>query len=190
MAGTHPLRGPNAEEFGPRFPPLSDAYDLELRRYVHKAWKSVIPPQSRRRLHEGVYAFVGGPRYVNFLEVNQFSVLLENVNSKNSYETRAECRMLRQLGADLVGMSTVPEIVAARHCGIRVIALSLVTNNAVLSPVPRGDDHLLEAKEAKELDVILKEGKADHEEVIEAARSAAIDMQVSRLMIPHKKTRY
>ena len=191
MAGTHPLRGPNAEEFGPRFPPLSDAYDLELRRHVHKAWKSVIPPQSRRRLHEGVYAFVGGPRYVSFLEVDRFSVPLEKkTNSKNSYETRAECRMLRQLGADLVGMSTVPEIVAARHCGIRVIALSLVTNNAVLSPVPRGDDHLLEAKEAKELDVILKEGKANHEEVIEAARSAAIDMQVSRLIIPHNKTRY
>jgi len=64
LAGTHPLRGPNVEEFGPRFPPLSDAYDLELRRYVHKAWKTVIPPQSKRRLHEGVYAFVGGPRCV------------------------------------------------------------------------------------------------------------------------------
>ncbi|BCR89075.1 purine-nucleoside phosphorylase [Aspergillus chevalieri] len=155
LAGTHPLRGPNVEEFGPRFPPLSDAYDLELRRYVHKAWKTVIPPQSKRRLHEGVYAFVGGP----------------------SYETRAECRMLRQLGADLVGMSTVPEIVAARHCGLRVIALSLVTNKAVLSPVPRGDDHLLERKEAEELDAILREGKASHEEVLEAARFAALDMQ-------------
>ncbi|OJJ84915.1 purine-nucleoside phosphorylase [Aspergillus glaucus CBS 516.65] len=155
LAGTHPLRGPNVEEFGPRFPPLSDAYDLELRRYVHKAWKTVIPSQSKRRLHEGAYAFVGGP----------------------SYETRAECRMLRQLGADLVGMSTVPEIVAARHCDLRVIALSLVTNKAVLSPVPRGDDHLLEAKEAEELDAILQEGKANHEEVLEAARSAALDMQ-------------
>lgn len=87
--------------------------------------------------------------------------------------------MLRQLGADLVGMSTVPEIVAARHCDLRVIALSLVTNKAVLSPVPRGDDHLLEKKEAEELDAILQEGKANHEEVLEAARSAALDMQVS-----------
>lgn len=101
----------------------------------------------------------------------------------SSYETRAECRLLRQLGADVVGMSTVPEIVAARHCGIRVIALSLVTNNAVLSPVPRGDDHLLEGKEAKDLDVLVQEGKANHEEVIEAARSAAFDMEVSHLEI-------
>lgn len=64
LAGIHPLRGPNAEEFGPRFPPLSDAYDLELRRNVHKAWKTVIPSQSKRRLHEGVYVFAGGPRCV------------------------------------------------------------------------------------------------------------------------------
>lgn len=58
------MRGPNAEEFGVRFPPLSDAYDLDLRRFVHKAWKKVIPSDSKRRLHEGVYAFVGGPRLV------------------------------------------------------------------------------------------------------------------------------
>lgn len=62
LAGTHPLRGPNAEEFGVRFPPLSDAYDLELRRTMHRSWKSVIPAERKRRLHEGVYAFVGGPR--------------------------------------------------------------------------------------------------------------------------------
>lgn len=61
LAGTHPLRGPNEEEFGVRFPPLSDAYDLELRRHVHRAWNDVVPSQSKRRLHEGVYAFVGGP---------------------------------------------------------------------------------------------------------------------------------
>lgn len=61
LAGVHPLRGPNAEEFGVRFPPLSDAYDLGLRRHVHHAWKEVIPAQSTRKLHEGVYAFVGGP---------------------------------------------------------------------------------------------------------------------------------
>lgn len=155
FAGTHPLRGPNTEEFGPRFPPLSDAYDLELRRHAHQAWKAVISENSTRRLHEGVYAFVAGP----------------------SYETRAECRMLRQVGADLVGMSTVPEIIVARHCGIRVLAFSLVTNKAVLSPVPRGDDHLLQAKDVKELDSILQEGKANHEEVLEAGRTAAIDMQ-------------
>ncbi|KAJ5092251.1 hypothetical protein NUU61_007121 [Penicillium alfredii] len=155
LAGVHPLRGPNAEEFGVRFPPLSDAYDLDLRRQVHQAWKAVIPTGSTRRLHEGVYAFVGGP----------------------TYETRAESRMLRLLGADVVGMSTVPEIVVARHCGVRVLAFSLVTNNAVLSPVPRGDEDIFQNKAAGELSAILEEGKAGHEEVLEAGRTAALDMQ-------------
>ncbi|KAJ6076609.1 hypothetical protein N7499_008590 [Penicillium canescens] len=155
LAGTHPLRGPNEEEFGVRFPPLSDAYDLELRRHVHQAWKTVISPESNRKLHEGVYAFVGGP----------------------TYETRAESRMLRMLGADVVGMSTVPEIVVARHCGLRLLAFSLVTNKAVLSPVPRGDEDLLQGKAADELTAILEEGKAGHEEVLEAGRAAALDMQ-------------
>ncbi|KAJ6120227.1 purine nucleoside phosphorylase [Penicillium sp. IBT 18751x] len=155
LAGTHPLRGPNAEEFGVRFPPLSDAYDLDLRRRVHQAWKAVIPSRSTRKLHEGVYAFVGGP----------------------TYETRAESRMLRMLGADVVGMSTVPEIVVARHCGLRVLAFSLVTNNAVLAPVPRGDELVLQDKDAGELTAILEEGKAGHEEVLEAGRTAALDMQ-------------
>ena len=62
LAGVHPLRGPNADEFGLRFPPLSDAYDLSLRRSLHAAWKKNIVHESKRRLHEGVYAFVGGPR--------------------------------------------------------------------------------------------------------------------------------
>ena len=64
LAGIHPLRGPNIDQFGVRFPPLSDAYDIELRRFVHSAWQKVVPANSRRRLHEGVYAYVGGPRYV------------------------------------------------------------------------------------------------------------------------------
>ncbi|WEW61858.1 Purine nucleoside phosphorylase [Emydomyces testavorans] len=155
LSGLHPLRGPNEEEFGVRFPALSDAYDIELRRTAHRAWNKVIPVESRRRIHEGVYAFCAGP----------------------SFETRAECRFLRQLGADLVGMSTVPEIIVARHCGLRVLALSLVTNNAVLSPVPRGDEHLLQETDKTQLDKIVEEGRANHEEVLEAGRRAAADVQ-------------
>lgn len=64
LGGLHPLRGPNVDDFGIRFPSLSDAYDLELRRLVHKAWGKVIHPERKRRLHEGVYAFVSGPRLV------------------------------------------------------------------------------------------------------------------------------
>ncbi|CAG7927084.1 unnamed protein product [Penicillium olsonii] len=154
LAGTHPLRGPNEDDFGVRFPPLSDAYDLELRRHVHQTWKKMSSSENRK-LHEGVYAYVGGP----------------------TYETRAESRMLRMMGADVVGMSTVPEIVTARHCGLRVLAFSLVTNKAVLAPVPRGDEESFQGKSAEELNAVLEEGKAGHEEVLEAGRAAALDMQ-------------
>ncbi|KAK6349701.1 hypothetical protein TWF696_005980 [Orbilia brochopaga] len=150
LAGIHPLRGPNAEEFGPRFPPLSDAYDLELRRFAHIAYKRLQLSIPTRRLHEGVYAFVSGP----------------------SFETRAECRMLRILGADVVGMSTVPEIIAARHAGMRILAMSLVTNQAVLEAGPRGDAPIVgDAQKIMEL------GAANHLEVLEAGKMAANDMQ-------------
>jgi len=155
LAGIHPLRGPNAEEFGLRFPPLSDGYDLHLRRTAHEAWKQLSSKQSTRKLHEGVYAFVGGP----------------------SYETRAECRMLRGFGADVVGMSTVPEVIIARHSGVRVLAISLVTNNAVLDAGPHGDDPSLEGLTTSQLLQSSEMGKANHEEVLEAGRMAAIDMQ-------------
>lgn len=62
LAGVHPLRGPNLEDFGLRFPPLSDAYDLDLRMRAHRAWITSKASPSNRKLHEGVYAFVGGPR--------------------------------------------------------------------------------------------------------------------------------
>ncbi|KAF1851121.1 uncharacterized protein K460DRAFT_328767 [Cucurbitaria berberidis CBS 394.84] len=155
LVGIHPLRGPNIEEFGVRFPPLSDAYDLDLRRRTHQAWVKLGLNQQQRRLHEGVYAFVAGP----------------------TYETRAECRMLNMLGADVVGMSTVPEIIVARHAGIRVLAFSLVTNVAVLEAGSRGDDAEIQALSRTELVENLSKGKANHEEVLEAGREAAKDMQ-------------
>ncbi|GAB7360171.1 hypothetical protein MBLNU230_g7933t1 [Neophaeotheca triangularis] len=156
LVGFHPLRGINEEEFGTRFPPLSDAYDLSLRMLAHRSWKDLRQQSpSQRKMHEGVYAFVAGP----------------------SYETRTECRMLRGFGADLVGMSTVPEIVAARHSGMRVLGFSLVTNNAVLEPVVRGDSPEVAGMSREQLDEYMSRGRANHLEVLEAGKQAAIDMQ-------------
>lgn len=137
---------------------MSDAYDLELRRRAHKTWKQMeMIRGTRRGFHEGVYAFVGGP----------------------NYETRAECRLLRILGADVVGMSTVPEIIVARHAGMRVLALSLVTNNAVLEPGPRGDDTNIQDAGREALTQVIEVGKANHGEVLDTARSAQKDVQVT-----------
>jgi len=156
LVGFHPLRGANEEEFGVRFPPLSDAFDLPLRIATRQAWQALREQSPNdRRLHEGVYAYVAGP----------------------SYETRAECRMLRGLGADVVGMSTVPEIVVARHCGLRVLAFSLVTNKAVLEPAIRADDPGVQGLSQEELAAYMSRGRANHEEVLEAGRLAAQDMQ-------------
>ncbi|XP_044311161.1 purine nucleoside phosphorylase-like isoform X2 [Varanus komodoensis] len=103
LAGQSPLVGPNDERFGPRFPALSDAYDRRIRTLAketakHLGYTSIV--------REGVYAMVGGP----------------------SFESVAEARLLHALGADAVGMSTAAEVVVARHCGLRVFGLSLVTN--------------------------------------------------------------
>ncbi len=103
LLGFNPLTGPNDDAAGPRFPSLRDAYDPELRARLHRAAEAL-----GTTLHDGVYLAVAGP----------------------SFETPAEIRAFRTLGADLVGMSTVPEVIAARHAGLRVAALSAVTNLA------------------------------------------------------------
>lgn len=85
--------------------------------------------------------------------------------------------MLNMLGADVVGMSTVPEIVVARHAGIRVLAFSLVTNVAVHEAGARGNDVEIQTMSMDDLSDHLSKGKANHEEVLEAGREAAKDMQ-------------
>jgi purine-nucleoside phosphorylase len=103
LQGVNPLVGPNDEKFGSRFPDMTNAYDKQFR-------EAAVAEGNRLNLGlgEGIYAALPGP----------------------SYETPAEIRYLRTIGADLVGMSTVPEVIVARHCGIRVLGISCVTNAA------------------------------------------------------------
>jgi purine-nucleoside phosphorylase len=104
LTGTNPLQGGNDDRLGPRFPDMTTAYDGELRALAQRAAAEI----GLRPLKEGVYNWMLGP----------------------SYETPAEIRMLRTLGADLAGMSTVPEVIAANHMGARVLGISCVTNMA------------------------------------------------------------
>jgi purine-nucleoside phosphorylase len=103
LQGANPLTGPNDDRFGPRFPDMTRAYDPDFRRFVAEEGKKL-----KLNLHEGVYLALAGP----------------------NYETPAEIHAFRTLGADLVGMSTVPEVLAARHSGLRVLGISCVTNMA------------------------------------------------------------
>ena len=124
LQGMNPLTGPNEDQLGPRFPDMTEAYPKRLRTVAQSAGKEL-----GRNLQEGVYAALLGP----------------------SYETPAEIRYLRTIGADLVGMSTAAEAIAANHAGLEVLGISCVTN------VAAG----------------LGKGKLDHQEVLEVGKSSA-----------------
>jgi purine-nucleoside phosphorylase len=101
MMGGSPLTGPNPDEYGPRFPDMSAPYDSTLIQWMEETARKL-----KIQLWKGVYVAVPGP----------------------NLETRAETRFLRSMGADAVGMSTVPEVIAAVHCGMRVLGISILSN--------------------------------------------------------------
>jgi len=133
FAGDSPLKGRNDERFGPRFPAMNNSYDLGLRQLAKDVAKEIGISDYIR---EGVYVMLGGP----------------------AYETVAELRLLRMLGVDAVGMSTVPEVIVARHCGMTVFAFSLITNECIT-----------------EYDC---DREANHEEVIETANKRQNDLKL------------
>jgi inosine guanosine and xanthosine phosphorylase family len=98
-----PLVGPNDDRFGPRFFSLANAYDKDLREKLHHTARDL-----NLNLHEGVFVSYPGP----------------------NFETAAEIRMMQKIGGDVVGMSVVPEVIVARHCGLKVLAVSAITNMA------------------------------------------------------------
>ncbi|HKF52047.1 MAG TPA: purine-nucleoside phosphorylase [Candidatus Acidoferrales bacterium] len=118
LMGANPLTGPNDDRLGPRFPDMTEAYS--------KSFRDIALEEAHRlniEVHEGIYAAVPGP----------------------SYETPAEIRYLRTIGADVVGMSTVPEVIAARHTSMRVLGISCVTNMAAgILDQPLNHDEVLE----------------------------------------------
>jgi len=126
LSGRNPLVGPNDERIGPRFPDMSKAYDPQLRRLARDAADAL-----GISLREGVYAWFLGP----------------------TYETPAEIRMARVLGADAVGMSTVPEVIAAIHCGLEVLGISCITNMAAgMLDQPITSDEVLEISARRQPD--------------------------------------
>lgn len=119
LTGRNPLVGPNDDRLGPRFPDMSEVYSNDLRKLAHRVGSELDVD-----LGEGVYAWFLGP----------------------SYESPAEVQMAKRMGADLVGMSTVPEAIAARHMGAEVMGMSLVTNLAAgISPTPLSHGEVTEA---------------------------------------------
>ncbi len=122
MAGLNPLRGPNDAALGPRFPNMNDAYDPALADLAR-----VVAQEKQIPLREGVYIMLAGP----------------------TYETQADVRFLRTIGADAAGMSTVPEVIVARHGGMRVLGIALISNSLTVG-----------------------HGKVNHDEVLAAGRDA------------------
>lgn len=158
LGGGNALIGPNMPEFGPRFPATSDAYDYELRVTAMKAAMAI--GLDLNIMKEGTYCFVAGP----------------------SFETRAEARFLKTIGGDAVGMSTVPEVIVARHCGMKVLGISLITNN-VLQGLGKSAREAVSASSSSSNGQIvyghpvIEEGVANHEEVLASGEKRAHDMQ-------------
>lgn len=122
LNAVNPLIGPNIEEFGPRFPDMTRVFDREYMAAFRR-----IAESHGENIHEGVYFYCTGPQY----------------------ETPAEIRAMRILGADAVGMSTVPECIAARHCGMRILGVTLVTNMAAgILDKPLSGEEVIEAGNA------------------------------------------
>lgn len=118
LLGNNPLIGPNEEEFGVRFTDMTEAYSKKLRNVIEKSAEEIS-----LELKKGVYCAYSGP----------------------TYETPAEIRMMRIMGANAVGMSTVPEVITANHCGIQVAAISCITNMAAgILPQPLTSDEVIE----------------------------------------------
>lgn len=137
LQGSNPLTGPNDDRLGPRFPDMTEAYSPHYREIARRAAREL-----GIELGEGVYAALAGP----------------------SYETPAEIRFLRIIGADLVGMSTVPEVIVANHMGVKVLAISCVTNMAA-GILPQ---------------------KIDHEEVLKTGRMVRGDLiRLLKAVLPH-----
>ncbi|KAL6937798.1 hypothetical protein ACO0RG_004321 [Hanseniaspora osmophila] len=145
LTGLNPLIGANFEEHGPRFLATSDAYDAQLRKLLFEK-KNQLKSLHDRRIHEGCYCFVTGP----------------------TFESRAESRFIQSIGGDCVGMSTVPEVIVARHCGWKVLAISVITNKCVLDKPSKVSDNV---------QVPLEQGKANHEEVLLTGKLASKDME-------------